>query len=90
MKILKENVVLLVISSFALFIFLALLLISSNVSSEIEDLKDGIDKEVSKRSSIKETLSAFANLDSDFKTAHLELSKLSDLDKKQRLFGKVY
>lgn len=88
MSIIKENILLVLSVTFGLLAFGFLLFFSFSESSRIEELESDLKKEFIQRESIKEELSAFQNLEADFKQAERDLLGMAELEKSQAAFWK--
>ena len=88
MKFLKENTLLMVFIFIGVVTFTTLAILSSSVSTELEEIGKDISREKGKQESTLEELSVFQNLEFDYSQALEELTILADVEKKQFAFWK--
>ena len=88
MKFLKENTLLMVFIFIGVVTFTTLAILSSSVSTELEEIGKDISREKGKQESTLEELSVFQNLEFDYSQALKELTILADVEKKQFAFWK--
>ena len=88
MKFLKENTLLMVFIFIGVVTFTTLAILSSSVSTELEEIGKDISREKGKQESTLEELSVFQNLEFDYSQALKELTILADVEKNNSHFGR--